>query len=267
MQPHPSFQHLNSRSQPGNSSQDAPQAMTQHLQYVKAMQDQATALSNSVQDLQQQLKDLQLPDQIQQELVPIQDSVRKTTQDLNRLVGEQRQKNADAERLEGQAMKARMEASAAAERIQYCQNSLQAAEGRLAAKKHEISLKKQEAQFKAAELEFHQQQLQHVSEEQRQAEELIQISLDQNGGHSMAIPERVHPHRAHQQMAAPHAAMPDMPSYEQGSGSGEGIFNKLKGGMDKARQMGQKVVPNFGPDRERMAQASSICMHSTHHGL
>ena len=48
------------------------------------LQDQATALSNSVQDLQQQLKDLQLPDQIQQELVPIQDSVRKTTQDLNR---------------------------------------------------------------------------------------------------------------------------------------------------------------------------------------
>ncbi len=39
MQPHPSFQHLNSRSQqPGNSSQEAPQAMTQHLQYVKAMQ-------------------------------------------------------------------------------------------------------------------------------------------------------------------------------------------------------------------------------------
>jgi hypothetical protein len=48
------------------------------------LQDQATALSNSVQDLQQQLKDLQLPDQIQQELGPIQDSVRKTTQDLNR---------------------------------------------------------------------------------------------------------------------------------------------------------------------------------------
>ncbi len=38
-------------------------------------------------------------------------------------------------------MKARMEASAAAERIQHCQNSLQAAEGRLAAKKHEINLK------------------------------------------------------------------------------------------------------------------------------
>lgn len=48
------------------------------------LQDQATALGNSVQDLQQQLKDLQLPDQIQQELVPIQDSVRKTTHDLNR---------------------------------------------------------------------------------------------------------------------------------------------------------------------------------------
>ncbi len=53
------------------------------------LQDQATALSNSVQDLQQQLKDLQLPDQIQQELVPIQDSVRKTTQDLNRSAGVQ----------------------------------------------------------------------------------------------------------------------------------------------------------------------------------
>ncbi len=38
-------------------------------------------------------------------------------------------------------MKARMEATAAAERIQHCQNSLQAAEGRLAAKKHEINLK------------------------------------------------------------------------------------------------------------------------------
>ena len=58
-----------------------------------------------------------------------------------RLVGEQRQKNADAERLEGQALKARMEASAAAERIHHCQNSLQAEEGRLAAKKHEINLK------------------------------------------------------------------------------------------------------------------------------
>ncbi len=54
---------------------------------------------------------------------------------------------------------------------------------------------------------------------------------------------------------------------DSGSGSGEGIFNKLKGGMDKARMMGQKVVPRFGPDRERMAQASSICMHRTHHGL
>ena len=38
-------------------------------------------------------------------------------------------------------MKARMAASAAAERIQHCQNSLQAAEGCLAAKKHEINLK------------------------------------------------------------------------------------------------------------------------------
>lgn len=60
---------------------------------------------------------------------------------LCRLVGEQRQKNADAERLEGQALKARMEAGAAAERIQHCQNSLTAEEGCLAAKKHEINLK------------------------------------------------------------------------------------------------------------------------------
>ena len=56
-------------------------------------------------------------------------------------MSEQRQKNADAERLEGQALKARVEASAAAERIQQCQSTLQAAEGKLAAKKHEISLK------------------------------------------------------------------------------------------------------------------------------
>lgn len=42
-------------------------------------------------------------------------------------------------------------------------------------------MQKQEAQFKAAELEFHQQQLQQVSEEQRQAEELIQNSLDSGG--------------------------------------------------------------------------------------
>ena len=44
-----------------------------------------------------------------------------------------------------------------------------------------LFMQKQEAQFKAAELEFHQQQLQHVSEEQRQAEELIQNSLDSGG--------------------------------------------------------------------------------------
>ena len=48
------------------------------------MQDQATALSNSVHDLQQQLQSLQLPDQIQHELQPIQDDVSRTSQDLNR---------------------------------------------------------------------------------------------------------------------------------------------------------------------------------------
>ena len=58
-----------------------------------------------------------------------------------RLVDAQRQKNADAERLEGQALKARTEARMAADRIQDCQRSLQTEEGRLAAKKHEINLK------------------------------------------------------------------------------------------------------------------------------
>ena len=58
-----------------------------------------------------------------------------------RLVSEQRHKNAYAEQLEGQALKARMEATAAADRIQQCQNSLRAEEGQLASKKHEISLK------------------------------------------------------------------------------------------------------------------------------
>ena len=53
------------------------------LQHV---QDQATALSHSVQDLQQQLQSLQLPDQIQNELQPIQDDVQRTSHNLNRLV-------------------------------------------------------------------------------------------------------------------------------------------------------------------------------------
>lgn len=49
-------------------------------------------------------------------------------------------------------------------------------------------MQKQEARFKAAELEFHEQQLQHVSEEQREAEELIQNSLDSGGLHSCLVP-------------------------------------------------------------------------------
>lgn len=48
-------------------------------------------------------------------------------------------------------------------------------------------MQKQEAQFKAAELEFHEQQLQHVSEEQRQAEELIQNSLDSGGWYACLL--------------------------------------------------------------------------------
>lgn len=50
------------------------------------MQDQATALSHSVQDLQNQLQSLQSSDRIQLELQPIQDDVRRTSQDLNRSV-------------------------------------------------------------------------------------------------------------------------------------------------------------------------------------
>ena len=56
-----------------------------------------------------------------------------------RLLEEQRQKNTEAEQLEARAVRARREAKAAADRIQQCQSSLQAAEHRLAAKKHEIS--------------------------------------------------------------------------------------------------------------------------------
>ena len=59
----------------------------------------------------------------------------------HRLLGEQRQMNANAQRLEGQAVKARLEASAAAERIQHCQNNLEAEESRLAAKIREINQK------------------------------------------------------------------------------------------------------------------------------
>lgn len=47
-----------------------------------------------------------------------------------------------------------------------------------------LLIQRQEAQFKAAELEFHQEQLQHVSEEQRQAEEQIHVSLE--GGNDLA---------------------------------------------------------------------------------
>ena len=56
------------------------------LYQIACMQDQATALSNSVHDLQQQLQSLRLPDQIQHELQPIQDDVRRTSHDLNRSV-------------------------------------------------------------------------------------------------------------------------------------------------------------------------------------
>lgn len=50
------------------------------------LQDQATVLSHSVQDLKQQLRFLQLSDNIQLELQPIQDHVRRTSQDLDRSV-------------------------------------------------------------------------------------------------------------------------------------------------------------------------------------
>ena len=50
------------------------------------MQDQASALSHSVQDLQQQLRSMQARDRVQQELQPIQDDVKRTYQELNRSV-------------------------------------------------------------------------------------------------------------------------------------------------------------------------------------
>ena len=40
----------------------------------------------------------------------------------------------------------------------------------------------------------------------------------------------------------------------QTSETGEGIFNKLKGSVDKARCMGSRVVPHFGPNNDRHAQ-------------
>lgn len=46
----------------------------------------------------------------------------------------------------------------------------------------------------------------------------------------------------------------------QTSETGEGIFNKLKGSMDKARQMGSRVVPHFGPNNDYHAQVSFIEM-------
>ncbi|KAL3146817.1 hypothetical protein ABBQ38_014794 [Trebouxia sp. C0009 RCD-2024] len=235
---HPSHSSINRH--PEYNRQDAPQGMDQHFHHIKTMQDQATVLSHSVQDLKQQLRFLQLSDNIQLELQPIQDHVRRTSQDLDRLVEEQRQKNTEAEQLEAKAVRARREAEVAADRIQQCQSSLQAAEDRLAAKKHEISHNKQEAQFKAAELEFHEQQLQHVSEEQRQAEELIQNSLDSGG---KPLPNSVPSPLKHR---SPREVMPDIPKYGQTSETGEGIFDKLKGSMDKARMMGSRVVPNFG---------------------
>lgn len=42
----------------------------------------------------------------------------------------------------------------------------------------------------------------------------------------------------------------------QTSETGEGIFDKLKGSMDKARMMGSRVVPNFGQNNPRHAQVT-----------
>ena len=125
MHTRPAFSHFGSRNTlDGQQGHNAPQGITQHLQHVKAMQvslhqivigrclckaeaaichnitwkaathckrqmlvqDQATALSNSVHSLQQQLRELEVPDEMQQELVPIQDKVRETSLDLKRLV-------------------------------------------------------------------------------------------------------------------------------------------------------------------------------------
>lgn len=58
-----------------------------------------------------------------------------------RLIVEQRQKNAEAEKLEKQALQARQHAETAANRIQQCQDSLHAAERLLAEKQRELAHK------------------------------------------------------------------------------------------------------------------------------
>lgn len=48
----------------------------------------------------------------------------------------------------------------------------------------------------------------------------------------------------------------------QTSETGEGIFDKLKGSMDKARMMGSRVVPNFGqhsPPHPQVKSGACIC--------
>ena len=58
-----------------------------------------------------------------------------------RLIAEQRQKNAEAEKLEKQALQARQHAETAGNRIQQCQDSLHAAERLLADKQRELAHK------------------------------------------------------------------------------------------------------------------------------
>lgn len=58
-----------------------------------------------------------------------------------RLIAEQRQKNAEAEKSEKQALQARQHAETAGNRIQQCQDSLHAAERLLAEKQRELAQK------------------------------------------------------------------------------------------------------------------------------
>ena len=60
---------------------------------------------------------------------------------VSRLIAEQRQKNAEAENLEKQALQARQHAETAANRIQQCQESLHAAERLLTEKQRELAHK------------------------------------------------------------------------------------------------------------------------------
>lgn len=57
--------------------------------------------------------------------------------------------------------------------------------------------------------------------------------------------------------AKPSAWRPSRSDVEFALQTGEGIFDKLKGSMDKARMVGSRVVPHLSQNDSRHAQVSS----------